>query len=245
MRTIPILRPQEARYTRDSTFSYACHACSRCCYDKVIQLNPYEAARLAQNLGMSTTEFLARYTERSGTALRHTEEGACVFLTPQGCGVHADRPLVCRLYPLGRRVSDDGQETFHELTPHPQTEGCYGIHGTVGEYVTRQGADPFIEAVDRYVEVVGRMTTALLTSVEGDAKAMQEVAQVLGESAGDDIPEWLDMDRTVARYCHERKLPIPMDMTEKTQRHIQAIEIGLLAGAITQKEERHESQSLT
>jgi Fe-S-cluster containining protein len=118
MRTLPVVRPQETRYTRDSAFSYTCHACSRCCHDKIIQLNPYEVARLAQNRGMSTTDFLARYTERNGTALRRVEEGACVFLTAQGCGVHADRPLVCRLYPLGRKVTPEGEESFREVTPH-------------------------------------------------------------------------------------------------------------------------------
>ena len=99
----PVVRAIDARYTRDSAFSYACHACSRCCHDKIIHVNPYEVGRLAQNLNLSTTEVLSRYTTANGDNFKQTEQGACVFLTGQGCGVHADRPLVCRLYPLGRR----------------------------------------------------------------------------------------------------------------------------------------------
>ena len=29
------------------------------------------------------------------------ESPACVFLTPEGCGVYADRPSACRYYALG------------------------------------------------------------------------------------------------------------------------------------------------
>jgi hypothetical protein len=105
-------RSTEIRYQRDSAFSYTCHACSRCCHDKIIHLNPYEVARLAENRGVSTTEFLARYTENNGTALRRVEDGACVFLTPQGCGVHPDQPLVCRLYPLERQDERGRRQTI-------------------------------------------------------------------------------------------------------------------------------------
>jgi hypothetical protein len=56
-------RSTDIRYRRESTFSYSCHSCCRCCYDKTIRVNPYEVARLAQNQAITTTEFLARYTD--------------------------------------------------------------------------------------------------------------------------------------------------------------------------------------
>lgn len=228
------------RYARNSPFSYTCHACSRCCHDKIIQLNPYEVARLAQNRGISTTEFLARYTERSGTALRRTEEGACVFLTPQGCGVHQDRPLVCRLYPLGRHVTSERGEEFRELQPHPETEGEYGIAGTVQTFLDRQGADPFIEAADQYVELVGRLVAALRARGDANAAGMREVQHVVDESTANGATEWLDMDRMVAKYCGDRTLPVPTDLREKMRVHIQAIEAGLVEQSGTQKEGAHE-----
>lgn len=226
----------QRRYARNSLFSYTCHACSRCCHDKIIQLNPYEVARLAENREIKTTEFLARYTERNGTALRRTEEGACVFLTPQGCGVHPDRPLVCRLYPLGRHVTGVQGEEFRELQPHPETEGEYGTAGTVQAFLDRQGADPFIEATDQYVDLVGRLVTALHARGKADTAAMQEVQHVLDESTADGMPEWLDMDWTIVRYCGDRKLSVPTDLREKMRMHIQAIEAGLLEQSGTQKE---------
>lgn len=224
----PVTRSLDKTYRRDSTFSYVCHACRRCCHDKIIQLNPYEVARLAGNLGLSTTEFLDRYTERSGTVLRRTEEdGACVFLTPEGCGVHPDRPLVCRLYPLGRKVTAEGEESFREVEPHPRTEGEYGTNGTVGEFLARQGAGPFIEAVDRYVEVVGRMTAALRRAVHEDAALQQDVERAAGqvmERHTEMITEWIDMDRVVAQYCGRRRIPEPTNVEEKMAAHIRAID---------------------
>jgi len=218
------VRPVSLTYRRDSAFSYVCHGCSRCCHDKVIQVNPYEVARLARNRALSTTELRARYTDANGTILKRTAEGACVFLTPQGCSVHGDRPLVCRLYPLGRQATAEGNETFHELTPHPQTEGEYSTTGTVEDFLSKQGAHPFIEAVDRYVELVGSMI-AKFHEVAADrdhrqadpTPALDRVAPLSGES------DWMDMDRAVARYCLKQGIPIPDDVTQQMQLHVQAM----------------------
>jgi hypothetical protein len=144
-------------HARASAFSYRCRACSRCCYGKRIQVNPYELARLARGLDTTTTDVIARFTVDGGTALAVRGDRACVFLGPDGCTVHADRPLVCRLYPLGRIVQADGSETFVEHEPHPETDGVYGEDGTVGEYVDTQGVAPYIAASDRYFAVLTRL----------------------------------------------------------------------------------------
>jgi len=227
MENKPILRMINVTYGRSSPFSYDCHACRRCCHDKVIRLNPYEVARLAQSRGLSTTKFLSQYTGAQGTTLKQVDQGACVFLTPDGCGVHADRPLVCRLYPLGRRVTADGRETFHELAPHPETEGVYGLNGTVDDFLAGQGAAPFIEAVDRYVEVVGRMSAVLNARIRHDAGLDTRVRNaVSGALAGDahDGSDWIDMDAVVGEYCHRQGMTVPVDVPSKMAIHIQAIE---------------------
>lgn len=216
----------QRRYARNSPFSYTCHACRRCCHDKIIQLNPYEVARLAANRGVSTTEFLVRYTAANGTALKQTDQGACVFLTPDGCGVHPDRPLVCRLYPLGRRMSAEGEESFREVMPHPQTEGEYGTNGTVQEFLTKQGVEPFIDAVERYVDLAGRMAYKVRMSVNSNENLQPEVKDLVATIAQRqeaDVPDWLDMDAVAARYCKEKGMAVPTDATETMQLHIQAI----------------------
>ena len=137
-------------HARSSVFSYQCRACTRCCYGKRIAVNPYELARLSRNLGITTTELIGGYTVDGGTALATRADWSCVFLGPNGCSVHPDRPLVCRLYPLGRIVQADGSEQFVENEPHPETRGVYARDGTVGAYLESQDVAPFIAAADRY-----------------------------------------------------------------------------------------------
>ncbi len=149
--------PLPVLHARSSAFAYRCRACSRCCYGKRIQVNPYELARLARYLGTTTTEVIAHFTVDGGVALASRPDSACVFLGPHGCSVHADRPLVCRLYPLGRIVQADGSESFVENEPHPETEGVYGADGTVGDYLESQAVEPYIAAADRYYAMYRRL----------------------------------------------------------------------------------------
>jgi len=146
---------QDATLRRDSPYSYRCGACSRCCRNYLIRVNPYELLRLARHLGMSCADFTRDYVG-ADTALRHKPDDTCIFLGPQGCMVHPVRPLACRLYPLGRHVSGEDVETFFPMQPHPETKGIYGTDGTVDDYLRAQGAHPYIAAIDRYLAIFRR-----------------------------------------------------------------------------------------
>lgn len=212
--------------TRATPFSYACGRCSRCCRDKGIALNPYEALRLARNRGLSTTEFIARHTERAGTLLRRRDDGSCVFLGPAGCEVHPDRPLVCRIYPLARHVSGEDEETFTELEPHPQTLGRYGTQGTVGDYLEAQGAVPFIEAADRYLNLFRELADSLARQAERlEVREREQVASSFARPAADAGPAdaWLDIDATLDAFCRERGLAKPDDARELMELHLRAL----------------------
>jgi len=209
--------------SRDGAFSYECHACKRCCHNKLIQVNPYEIARLARNRGISTTEFIDRYLADEGPYLRFLDNSACVFLTEQGCGVHPDRPLVCRLYPLGRHRSAEGAEHFTRLAPHPQSEGVYGDSGTIAEFLAGQHITEFVEAADHYLELFYRMYEAMW---QGD---LAELESDTPEDTASDIPEditreWLDLDAAITRYCAERKIIEPSELSERLKLHIAIID---------------------
>jgi len=212
--------------TRDTPFSYNCGRCSRCCYHKGITLNPYEVLRLARHQGMTTTEFTQHYTESGGTRLRQRDDGGCIFLTAQGCGAHADRPLVCRIYPLGRHISPDDEETFSELDPHPQTDGSYGVSGVVGDYLVNQGAVPYMQAADRYLNLFREMADVLykqadrLTPVEREMIGQQceypKEANAPGQA-------WLDIDHAVDQYCSECGLVKPAEAQLLMELHLEAL----------------------
>jgi Fe-S-cluster containining protein len=214
---------------RDSRFSYRCNACSRCCHNKAIPVGPYEILRLARRLGMTTTEFIKHNTEAGGTVLRtRAEDRACIFLGAQGCSVHPDRPLVCRLYPLALQIGPDGTEAFGMVSAHPDTEGVYGNDGTVGDFLDQQGVSPYLKVAEKYKRLHDQMIEHLENL---DAEEFQKLAQRENEitttAAGVAASPWIDIDRTVAEFCRGNGRPIPEDIDATIATHIEAIETWL------------------
>jgi len=210
--------------SRSTPFGYACRRCSRCCSDKQIQVNPYEVARLARAKRQSTSEFRAAWTvDGHGTVLRQNEDGTCVFLGPEGCQVHQDRPLVCRLYPLGRYVRSDGSEYFTRLEGHPQSAGEYTDRGMIADYLAAQGAQPFMDAADAYFRwvCVARERLALMS----DHAAVQ---------AGAEDADLLDMDAMIARNCEVTGEAQPANLEDRMRLHLR-----LLDDAIGNLEDQH------
>src|SRR5215216_2746671 len=198
VRLMPPFRDQPAELDsppRLEAFGYICRRCSRCCHHKDIQVNPYEIARLARQRGQTTTEFRAAWTrEGSGAMLKQTEAGACVFLGENGCTVHPDRPLVCRLYPLGRHLLSDGTEWFSHIEPHPQSAGERTKRGTIAEYIDKQEAAPFLIAADAYFSWLCAASDCL----GGERVATgSEPAPEDAQSASD----LMDLDAAVADHC--------------------------------------------
>lgn len=199
---------------RDETFGYVCHRCHKCCQHTHIQLNPYEVARLARNRGLTTDEFRAACTvDGAGLVLQQTESGACVFLGSEGCTVHPDRPLVCRLYPLGRHKRADGTERFIHVEPHPQSRGEYTRTGTIANFLDLQDADAFIRAVDDYFNWLCAATENL------EASSDSEAADFSTEDASI-AHDLLDMDGVIARHCAAVKVAEPTDIEIRKELHL-------------------------
>jgi Fe-S-cluster containining protein len=192
-------------------FGYVCRRCNLCCRNQRIQLNPYEVARLARSQGVSASAFRERFTV-DGVWLAQTETGACVFLGPGGCTVHADRPLACRLYPLGRHVRDDGRVRFSRLAGEPGSAGAYTGEGTVADYLESQGAGPFTRAADDYF---GWWMAASRASAEPGSPPL------LSETEANDI---LDLDAAVERRCAAEGRSAPADLEARRRLHLDILD---------------------
>jgi Fe-S-cluster containining protein len=207
---------ERAAAGRQAPFGYVCHRCLRCCRGKAVQVNPYDIARLARRLGQTTSEFKARWTEDGqGVFLRQAATGDCVFLTPQGCSVHDDRPLTCRIYPLARAVDADGGEVWRALPPHPKTRGDYRITGVIADFITEQGAAPYIEAADQYGAWARRASSVLAQA--GDTTP--EDGSAGDASAG----ELIDLDGAIARRCAASGEPEPSDLELRKDLHLRIL----------------------
>lgn len=149
-----------ARMGPDDRFTFQCgkrlDCFTRCCADVAIVLAPYDVLRLKRALGIDSSEFLEKYTlspftkdQKIPTVIMKMDPqtAACPFVTPAGCGVYADRPWACRMYPLGvaeprNRTATDS--AFHFLVRevlchgHDEGPGC-----SVREWSASQGIDEY------------------------------------------------------------------------------------------------------
>ena len=156
----------------DDTFRFRCHkgiACfNKCCENTDILLTPYDILRLKNRLDLSAREFIDRYTTdceldahgMPGLKLGHRKgSSACVFLTPEGCGVYPDRPAACRYYALGhmamrRKGSPADEDSFFVV----KEAHCLGhdepYEQTIREYRIEQGVDRYDEANREWRQIV-------------------------------------------------------------------------------------------
>ena len=153
------------------------------------------------------------------------DDHGCVFLGPHGCTVHPDRPLACRIYPLARWISPEGDESFGHLDPHPQTAGIYGTHGKVDDFLTSQGLPPYFVMGDRYGELYDRMVEIMerFDPEEGVERRTERRAEIDELDAGTLATAWFDVDATVGAYCRERALVVPTDVDALVDLHLEAI----------------------
>jgi Fe-S-cluster containining protein len=219
---------------RRAPFSFSCRACGRCCAGKIIMAGPHEVLGMSRLLGISTTEFLARYSDHGGTTLRFGADGRCAFLTAEGCRVHPRRPLVCRLYPLGRATDATGDEKFALFPKQADCEAEFGTDGTIAAFLESQGVAPYIEWSRRYGELYKRML-GLLDQLDIQGKVEASEAGGPGDGAGSRGPgpadeadrsplsSWQDIDASLAEFCAEKRLAVPAGIEAAIDLHLRAM----------------------
>ena len=95
-----------------------CKGCSECCkgMGNSVVLDPYDVSQLSKGLGIPFVNMIGKQVMLSvvdGLILpslnMENETGVCLFLNEAGrCSIHAFRPGICRLFPLGRYYHEDG-----------------------------------------------------------------------------------------------------------------------------------------
>jgi len=198
---------------------------------------PHEVLGMSRVLGIGTTEFLARYADNGGTTLRSEADGRCVFLTSSGCRVHPRRPLVCRLYPLGRSTNERGEERFALFPPQAECEAVAGRDGTIETFLGPQGVGPYFVWSRRYGELYRRMMGLLdRLDIEGkidvpSADTPAEAAQAGSGSAGSGqepdrapLSSWQDVDASLAEYCAAKEIAMPTEIDDTIALHLRAME---------------------
>ncbi len=143
----------------DDTFSFACKKLNTCCRNftdsERITLDPYDVFRLSRDRKISTGKFLEKYavlTLDSETLIpvailsyRGTEgRNKCHFLRSYGCTVYKNRPLRCRLYPLGK-ISSKEKSYFMLINNCPCGDMVCENKWTVNSWLAESECDSYIE----------------------------------------------------------------------------------------------------
>ena len=157
----------------DDRFRFGCHpgvSCFNCCCRDVnIFLSPYDVLRLKRRLGITSGEFLDRYTltpvqkdMRTPVVvlrMQHNEAKTCTLLGDAGCNVYPDRPWPCRMYPLGLAAQKDTRdgwrgERFYFLLKEDECRGFEEPRQwTVREWLDDQGMDAYDEWGEAFKEL--------------------------------------------------------------------------------------------
>jgi uncharacterized protein len=167
------VEPDVTPISRQESFCFACHpevpCFNECCRDLNQFLTPYDILRLKNHLGLSSGEFLERYTSQhigpdSGLPIITLKPGdrqdlTCPFVTPAGCSVYEDRPSSCRTYPLMRGVSRSREtgkmvEQFMVL----KEAHCCGFDDgqttTVQQWIENQDIAVYNEINDKLIQII-------------------------------------------------------------------------------------------
>lgn len=122
---LPSMKDVEpVKITLDTKFKFRCHkgvkCYTKCCSAIDIMLTPYDIIRMKRRLGMTSSEFLIKYTymwidEKTShpfvmLKMLDDENKRCPFVTPDGCTIYSDRPANCRYYPIGQASLRKGGE---------------------------------------------------------------------------------------------------------------------------------------
>jgi uncharacterized protein len=161
------------RYTEDHRFSFCCHkqiSCfNKCCADVNIFLSPYDILRMKNHLGITSEEFLERYTlmptdlhQKYPVVLlemTNAQDKHCPFVSDEGCTIYENRPWACRMYPVGLAspVDDKSAKEDKEFYFLIKDTFCMGHEEdkgwTIREWIRNQGIEPYNEMGKRFKEV--------------------------------------------------------------------------------------------
>jgi len=111
----------------DEEFSFRCVACGKCCKHRFdIILTPQDLFRISRHFDIEPIETLVRYCRPNIGATSNQimpvlktkgPTDNCVFFTGTKCSVHADKPRVCALFPLGRVYNGEEKKSMYMLNP--------------------------------------------------------------------------------------------------------------------------------
>ena len=187
----PISPVQPVELKLDSRIQFDCHkgvSCfNACCKSIDITLMPYDILRLKRRAGLTSSQWVARYTvpfamdahDMPGLKMAvKPGTSECVFLKKSGCSVYADRPGACRYYALGsmgmRRTAEAKVEDIYFVVKEEHCKGhAEPKHQTVREYRRAQGIEKYDDMNRDWRDIIIKKRSAGPTIGKPSARSLQ------------------------------------------------------------------------
>jgi Fe-S-cluster containining protein len=166
------------QFDEDHVIRFRCYkgieCFNACCRNIDITLTPYDILRLKKRLGMTSSEFLAKYTvpfefaknSIAGVKMLPVEGGTeCQFMTEEGCSVYEDRPTACRYYPVGllstRRADENFDRTSYAIVQEDHCKGHLEEREiTIRDYRKEQGLEEYDDEGRAWRQLILKMKSA-------------------------------------------------------------------------------------
>jgi Fe-S-cluster containining protein len=105
---------------KDDTFTFGCNECGKCCRNREdILLMPLDLFKIAKHLETTITDVIDDYCEFYEGQVSKVPvvrikpkeyRKTCPFCKAGKCIIHAQKPAVCALFPLGRMTNSETKE---------------------------------------------------------------------------------------------------------------------------------------
>jgi len=221
--------------TLNSRFKFRCYkgiSCfNKCCRLTDILLTPYDIVRMKKRLGISSEEFLKKYTyihidEKSShpyavIKMMDDNEGKCPFVRAEGCSIYEDRPTNCRCYPVGQGLMIKGTEKgpakgeFYFFIKEPN---CLGYQEdkewTIETWRIDQGVDIYDEMNREWKEIQLRRDAIGQPKLDPKKQSLLYMASY-------------DIDR-FRKYVFESRLLDVIDIDKEEVEKIKTDEVALM-----------------
>ncbi len=159
-----------------------CSLEGNCCFGNNVYINPWEIYTLAKGLNMDPKDFIELNTTDGGIKLafngkfeKKSIKSCNLYDEKIGCKIHSNRPLACRLFPLGRKIQLNKTNYFFEGKNHPCLDRCPSVLElpkiTLKDYLKQQKTENFEKVQDQYLEIIQNLAdTAFALYLETEAK---------------------------------------------------------------------------
>ncbi|MEZ5359832.1 MAG: YkgJ family cysteine cluster protein [Candidatus Zixiibacteriota bacterium] len=153
----------------NDTFQFSCKKHGDCCTNREtnpILCTPYDAFKLQTHLGVNSGEFKKYFADlvlasdpefpvmlvSSPKLNEHFDQ--CVFLDNNNCRVYEARPLVCRLYPLGRILDNDMTSYFFKVDTDKHCGLGKGPSYTIDEWIKKTNSKSYLDWSEKFYKLL-------------------------------------------------------------------------------------------